>query len=43
MIGAKVEPQGMLNADVDINNQADSVDSLNILKAVVQLITLPVE
>ena len=43
MIGAKVEPQGMINADVDLNGQADSVDSLNILKAVVQLITLPVE
>lgn len=43
MIGAEVTPQGMVNADVDNNKKADAVDSLNILKAVVQLITLPVE
>ncbi|MDE5564726.1 MAG: leucine-rich repeat protein, partial [Oscillospiraceae bacterium] len=42
MIGAKVSAQGLLNADVDGNGTADAVDSLNILKAVVKLITLPV-
>ncbi|MDE5565035.1 MAG: endo-1,4-beta-xylanase, partial [Oscillospiraceae bacterium] len=43
MIGAKIEPQGMVNADVDDSGSADATDSLNILKAVVQLITLPVQ
>ncbi|MDE5563945.1 MAG: dockerin type I repeat-containing protein [Oscillospiraceae bacterium] len=42
MIGAPVSLSGMLNADVDGSGTIDSVDSLNILKAVVQLITLPV-
>lgn len=43
MIGTKIEPQGMINADVDLNGTADAVDSLNILKHVVQLIpTLPI-
>lgn len=43
MIGANVGKQGMINADVDNNGSADATDSLNILKAVVQLITLPVK
>ncbi len=30
------------SADVDLNNQIDSTDSLNILKRVVEIITLPV-
>ncbi len=42
MIGAEVKPQGLINADVDLNGAVDAVDSLNILKAVVKLITLPV-
>ena len=43
MIGTKIGPQGMINADVDLNGTADAVDSLNILKHVVQLIpTLPI-
>lgn len=42
MIGAEVKAQGLINADVDQNEKVDAVDSLNILKAVVQLITLPV-
>lgn len=43
MIGAEIEPQGVMNADVDSSDTVDAVDSLNILKAVVQLITLPVQ
>ncbi len=42
MIGAEVSDQGILNADVDKSGEADAVDSLNILKAVVKLITLPI-
>ena len=30
--------QGLINADVDVNNSIDSTDSLNILKACVQLL-----
>ncbi len=43
MVGAKISEQGMINADVNKDGKTDAVDSLNILKAVVQLITLPVE
>ncbi len=43
MIGTEVSAQGMLNADVDNSGEADAVDSLNILKAVVKLITLPIQ
>lgn len=42
MIGAEISDQGLLNVDVDNSGKIDAVDSLNILKAVVQLITLPV-
>lgn len=35
--------QGRRNADVDLNTELDSTDSLNILKCVVKLLTLPVE
>ncbi|MDE5563895.1 MAG: carbohydrate-binding protein, partial [Oscillospiraceae bacterium] len=42
MIGAEISEQGILNADVDDSGNVDAVDSLNILKAVVQLITLPI-
>ena len=34
-----ISMQGQRNADVDVNNQIDSVDSLNILKHCVSLIT----
>ncbi len=42
MIGAEMTEQGLLNADVDTSGEADAVDSLNILKAVVKLVTLPI-
>ncbi len=42
MIGAEISEQGMLNSDVNNSGSADAVDSLNMLKAVVKLITLPV-
>ena len=38
----KLEGQGKVNADVDQNESVDSTDSLNILKCVVELLTLPV-
>lgn len=42
MVGEELKPQGKINADVDKNKSIDEVDSLNILKAVVELVTLPV-
>ncbi|MCR4644939.1 MAG: DUF5620 domain-containing protein [Oscillospiraceae bacterium] len=42
MIGEKITDQGKVNADVDNNKTIDEVDSLNILKFVVELIDLPV-
>ena len=42
MVGEELKPQGKINADVDKNNKIDEVDSLNILKAVVELVTLPI-
>ncbi len=42
MIGEKLTDQGKVNADVDLSGGApDEVDSLNILKCVVEIITLP--
>ncbi|MBQ7013448.1 MAG: DUF5620 domain-containing protein [Oscillospiraceae bacterium] len=38
----KLTEQGELNADVDINGEVESGDSLNILKSLVDLCTLPV-
>ncbi|MBQ7012309.1 MAG: cellulose 1,4-beta-cellobiosidase [Oscillospiraceae bacterium] len=38
----KLSAQGKINADVDLNGDADAGDSLNILKSLVDLITLPV-
>ena len=35
-------PQGKINADVDRNDLIDTTDALNVLKAVVKLVTLPV-
>ena len=35
-------PQGKRNADVDRNELIDTTDALNVLKAVVKLVTLPV-
>ena len=45
MVGEELSPQGRINADVDRSNpeKPDEIDALNILKAVVELITLPVE
>ena len=39
----KVTDQGKVNADVDQNDKVDTTDSLNILKCVVELQTLPVK
>ncbi|MBQ8080158.1 MAG: hypothetical protein IJ236_09420, partial [Oscillospiraceae bacterium] len=38
----KLSSKGALNANVDRNNSIDSTDSLNILKSLVHLATLPV-
>ena len=35
--------EGKANADVDLNKEVDTTDSLNILKFVVELVTLPVK
>ena len=43
MIGEVIMPEGKANADVDRNGIINETDSLNILKFVVELITLPVE
>ena len=40
--GATLTAQGKTNADVDVDDAIDSTDALNILKAVVKLVTLPV-
>lgn len=42
MTGSYVSDQGKKNADVDRNNTLDAVDSLNILKSCIDLVTLPV-
>ncbi len=39
----EVTAQGLRNADVDISGETDTTDSLNILKRVVKLLTLPVK
>ncbi|MBR3629031.1 MAG: cellulase family glycosylhydrolase [Oscillospiraceae bacterium] len=42
MIGEKLTDQGKVNADVDLSGGApDEIDSLNILKCVVEIIDLP--
>ncbi|MBR3630675.1 MAG: glycoside hydrolase family 9 protein [Oscillospiraceae bacterium] len=38
MVGEEISPQGKLNADVDQNKQINEVDSLNILKYVVEIV-----
>ena len=43
MVGEKLSDQGKKNADVDNNQKVDEVDSLNILKSVVEIQTLPVK
>ncbi len=40
--GATLTAQGKTNADVDVDDAIDSTDALNLLKAVVKLVTLPV-
>ncbi len=42
MINEPISKTGLKNADVDKNGTIDEVDSLNILKAVVEMVTLPV-
>ena len=38
-----ISEQGKQNADVDINGSIDTTDSLNIVKFIVDLTTLPVQ
>ncbi|MBQ4465240.1 MAG: dockerin type I repeat-containing protein, partial [Oscillospiraceae bacterium] len=40
---ATLDDKGKLNADVDNSKEIDTTDSLNILKCVVELTTLPVK
>ncbi|MBR3630387.1 MAG: hypothetical protein IKN55_07945, partial [Oscillospiraceae bacterium] len=44
MVGDELSPQGRINADVDQSDpdRPDEIDSLNILKAVVEITKLPV-
>ncbi len=42
MVNEAISAQGRVNADVDLNKKVDEVDSLNILKCVVELTDLPV-
>ena len=42
MVNDPISAQGKKNADVDKNGKIDETDALNILKAVVELVTLPV-
>ena len=39
---ATLGAQGKINSDVDRNDAIDTTDALNVLKAVVKLVTLPV-
>lgn len=43
MIGTTVSAQGIYNGDVDDNNDTDEIDSLNILKYIIQLVDFPVK
>jgi endoglucanase len=40
---AEVTPQGLINADVDINGIQNDTDAMNILKSLVNLVALPVK
>ena len=42
MVGEELKPQGKINADVDNSGKIDETDALNILKAVVEMVTLPI-
>ena len=42
MIGTEISPQGLRNADVNLNGEVEADDGLNILRYVIDLITLPV-
>lgn len=42
MIGEKVTPQGLINADVNLNGKPEADDGLNILRCVIGLVTLPI-
>ena len=41
MIGAEVTEQGLRNADVNLDGEVQQDDGLNILRYVIDLITLP--
>lgn len=43
LTGSELSPQGVLNADVDNDTSPTAADSLNILKSIVNLVTLPVK
>lgn len=43
MIGEEVTPQGLINADVNLDGDVAQDDGLNILRACIELITLPVK
>ena len=42
MVGETISKQGKRNADVDNNGTTDETDALNILKCVVEIVTLPI-
>lgn len=42
MVGTPITPQGVKNGDVDRDGALSAIDSLNILKACIDLVTLPV-
>lgn len=41
MIGEEIDAQGLINADVDLDGEITQSDGLDILRAVIELITLP--
>lgn len=43
MIGEEITPEGLVNADVNLNKAVEADDGLNILRAVIELVTLPVK
>ena len=42
MIGEEVTPQGLINADVDLDGEVSQSDGLNILRYIIDLIDLPI-
>lgn len=43
MIGTEMTEQAIRRCDVDLNGETDEIDSLNILKSIVHLVTLPIQ